>query len=198
MRSKDIYGHVSLIAICGGKHHGKTTLKDELIANHIDMKVMSFADPMRDMLRAIGVEDEYLIKKKTKPIHNIAGNPTARRMLTTLGTQWGRKYIHEDIWASLMRDRIKAYKSGIVSPKLIVIDDLRFPNELNVVKELGGVAVRVHRPELPKPGLRWFRHESERYYDKLKVDLEVVNYTSPFNMYTQLTTGLLQLHGYGY
>lgn len=115
-------------------------------------RLVKFADPfkafVRDLLVSGGaspsaaermVEDGGL---KEKPIATLGG-VTVRRMLQTLGSDWGRNLIHPDLWLSVARRRVEeAWACG----QSVVIDDLRFPNEYEAVIQLGGTPVRVIRP----------------------------------------------------
>lgn len=62
-----------------------------------------------------------------------------RIMLQQLGTEWGRN-IDKDIW-------VKAALRKARSLDKCVITDVRFFNELDLVKKAGGKLVRVHREE---------------------------------------------------
>ena len=80
---------------------------------------------------------------------------TPRIALQILGTDILRNHFHADIWVLSMEARIKDAK------KNIIITDVRFPNEVRIVRELGGKIVRIKRGEDPE----WFslaasNHES--------------------------------------
>ena len=62
-----------------------------------------------------------------------------RIMLQQLGTEWGRG-IDKDIWVKA------ALRKAHTLPKC-VITDVRFFNELDLVKKAGGKLVRIHREE---------------------------------------------------
>ena len=82
---------------------------------------------------------------------------TPRLMLTLLGTECGRQIIHPNIWCkSLMSEynpvgfdyqgsEGKNIKGDWEYPNWI-ITDMRFPNELKVVKDRAGITIRVNRP----------------------------------------------------
>lgn len=65
--------------------------------------------------------------------------PWVRTLLQYLGTEMGRAY-KEDYWVEAARPIVEAYvKEGIK----VAIPDVRFPNEAEFVRSLGGVVVRV-------------------------------------------------------
>lgn len=92
---------------------------------------------------------------------------TSRKLQQSLGTSWGRDVVHPDLWRLLARDRVN-YARGRGVP--VVIDDMRFPNELDLVRELGGRPVRIVRPGTAVPE----KHPSEGQLDRVEMD-ELVN-----------------------
>jgi hypothetical protein len=67
---------------------------------------------------------------------------TLRWMLQSIGTQWGRDCIDPALWTKLAEKKAqKALKTYSV-----IFDDMRFPNEFEMVKRNGGVCVRIFRP----------------------------------------------------
>lgn len=65
--------------------------------------------------------------------------PTPRLILQRLGTEGGRDVIHPNIW-------VNAAMAGYDSEKhLWYFTDVRFPNELQAVKDRGGITIRLQR-----------------------------------------------------
>ena len=104
---------------------------------------------------------------------------TPRLLLQLLGTDCGRNIIHPDIWCnSLMSE----YKKNIINPlnksyhKLNfpnwIITDVRFPNELQAIKDRDGIVIRVNRNNsLFKSVI----HESETALDNYEFDYIIDN-----------------------
>lgn len=101
---------------------------------------MSCASPIRDMLVALGIDRAATEgTRKNDPIDWL-NYRTSRMMLKSLGTEWGRTYVGEDIWInSILR---QASKSKVP----IICDDCRFDNEVRAIKEAGGHLMYVNRP----------------------------------------------------
>jgi hypothetical protein len=99
--------------------------------------------PLKDMLRAIGLDEVYLGSLKELPCPLLCG-ATPRHAMQALGSEWGRNLIHPDLWVTLWRE--KAYQS---KAPLIVADDVRFANEAATVLALGGTLLRVRRHDAP-------------------------------------------------
>ena len=123
---------------------GKSTVANAIAeAAEVETHILSFADPMRSMLQAMGVDllhlhDQSLKEKKIEGIEK-----SARELMQTLGTGWGRNMISESIWLWAMQQRIeRAKKEGA---RLVVIDDCRFDNEAIWVNQQQGKVVRLSR-----------------------------------------------------
>jgi hypothetical protein len=68
---------------------------------------------------------------------------TARQVLQTLGTEWGRS-INTDLWVNLALERARGELAA--GAPMAVITDGRFRNEILAVKAAGGAAVRIVTP----------------------------------------------------
>ena len=80
---------------------------------------------------------------------------TVRELLQKLGTEAVRNNLHEDAWVNALfsryytEDRVTRIDGigSIVTPaSRWIITDVRFPNELNAIKQRGGIVVRITRP----------------------------------------------------
>jgi hypothetical protein len=152
---------MKLIALNGAKTVGKTTIANALKFRSSNVEIVSFATPLRAMLRAIGVEDHYLNVAKEDKVPGLGSS--ARDMLCTLGTEWGRGMVNESIWLWAMGRQIQEVVSNCKRPDdlIIVIDDCRFSNEAEWVRSEGGKVVclfregieytKGHGSELPLP-----------------------------------------------
>lgn len=130
---------------------GKSTLAQFLIDDH-GFEKLSFAGPLKAMTMAFFREcgfGEYEAKRltygtiadKEERIEEIG--TTSRWIQQSLGTEWGRNLIRPDIWVQLTRLKAKAL---LDAGKSVVIDDMRFVNELEMVQEEGWHPVRINRP----------------------------------------------------
>lgn len=166
-----------LVMFCGRAGAGKSTAAGLLAAALRDAgeraRVLSFADPLRRMLSAMGVEPEWMAyPKKEESGHPLLMGRTPRWALQTLGTEWGRRLIGEDIWANHLRWRAEGCLHDGVWP---IVDDCRFPNEAALAARLGGVLARVERPGRDAEAAS---HESEAHAAALPAD-RVVRAATP-------------------
>lgn len=145
-----------IIGICGLIGSGKGTVADILVGYH-DFKKISFADKLKDgVAQVFGWDrdllegdtdrsrlwrekvDEYWTKETGREI-------TPRLVLQEFGTDCMRYGFYDGIWVSLVK------KHMIDTPHYnYVIPDVRFPNEMNMIRELGGSVWQVRRGEQPE------------------------------------------------
>lgn len=135
-----------LVALSGAAGSGKTTAADYLI-QHYGYTRFKFAGPLKDMLYATGLtHDQIEGTCKEVPTEILCGR-TPRYVMQTLGTEWGRDLIGHDIWVNIWQRRVTAFAAENPGARFVV-DDMRFPNELEAVRQLGGTRITLHRPDL--------------------------------------------------
>ncbi len=128
-----------IVAFTGQAGSGKSTATKYLAEKH-GYTLVKFAGPLKDMMRAIGI-DERQIEGDLKefPCDTLAGR-TPRHAMQTLGTQWGRDCIGEDFWIRIWKQRANdVQRAG----GRVVVDDCRFPNEAQAIRRLGGDIYRL-------------------------------------------------------
>ena len=81
---------------------------------------------------------------KEAPLEEVPGW-SGRRILQYVGTE-GFRHVHEDVWARAMIGRARSLINGNIC-KMVVVCDVRFLTEVAVIKEAGGIIVRIKRPE---------------------------------------------------
>jgi len=147
-----------IIGICGLIGSGKGTVADILVLDH-DFKKISFADKVKDGASAIFGWDRALLEGDTDRSRiwrekedefwtkETGSSVTPRLVLQLLGTDCMRYGFYDGIWVSLVK------KHMVDNPHYnYVIPDVRFPNEMNMIRELGGEVWQVRRGEQPE----WF------------------------------------------
>jgi len=120
-----------IISISGKKRSGKDTL-----ANSIGFKKLSFADPLKDMLRPLGFTQDQLYGDSKEIVDQFWGI-TPRWIMQHLGTELMRDNFRDDIWIKCMEKRlIDTYEDCI-------IPDARFDNEVIMLKKMGAIHINV-------------------------------------------------------
>jgi hypothetical protein len=134
-----------IVAFSGPAGSGKTTAAKHLVTDH-GYRRIRFADPLKDMLRDFGLTfDQIDGPLKETPCDTLCGK-TPRSAMQTLGDEWGRQLIGGDIWVQAWERRLEEAMLWS-SDTRIVVDDLRYPNELDALLRRNALIVRVHRPE---------------------------------------------------
>ena len=158
---------MKIVALTGPKTVGKTTIANA-IAENVDkiVYILSFATPMRSMLSSIGISNLNLHSQSFKEEKIEGLGKSARELLQTLGTEWGRNMVHPDIWLWAMSNKLKEAEESNVD--IIVIDDCRFDNEADWIRDLGGSVILLKRIgyEYGKDS-----HETEQPISNSKIDL---------------------------
>lgn len=136
---------------------GKTTLANILEKEYGFIRE-PFAGPIKSLVLQVlintGIDpaeaEQYVYREKEQIIPPLG--VTARRLLQTLGTDWGRKQINERLWLLQWKNSYnKLYKAStfLSKPLLIVVDDVRFPGEADLILSLGGELWEIIRPGVP-------------------------------------------------
>lgn len=149
---------MNTIGILGNIGSGKNT-----VAQYLATKgciPTSFAGPIKDLCTSVfgwprdmleGETDEsrefrenidlYWSKKLGIP------NFTPRLALQLIGTEVMRDHFHPDIWLNSLEYRVKKLHN---ENECVVISDVRFKNELDLIKRVGGTTILVQRDERPE------------------------------------------------
>lgn len=161
-----------IIGLIGHKGEGKSSVASLLINFHNFKGPVKFAGPLKAMLvayyRAHGLPPDQILEKiegslKEVPCMFLQGR-TPRYAMQTLGTEWGRNLIRDDLWIKSLQSRIKA-QSEVED---MVVDDCRFLNEAAALKESGAKLVRIWRTSL---------NPDKTHPSELEIGLIPVDYT---------------------
>ena len=144
-----------IIGITGLIGSGKGTVADILVDEHNYIK-LSFADKLKDgvasvfgwdraMLEGDSVESREWRETVDEFWTNETGREiTPRLVLQEFGTDCMRNGFYHGIWVSLVKQEI------INNPNnKYIVPDVRFANEIQVIKDLNGEVWNVRRGELP-------------------------------------------------
>ncbi len=152
----------SLIGICGPKGSGKSSVAWILHRDH-EYTRYPFASTLKRMLRTFGLTEAQVDGDEKEWPLDWLGDVTPRHLMQTLGTEWGRDRVASDVWVRTWERDVRVFGP------LVVVEDVRFPNEVEAIHELGGWIVRVTRPGFSHDE----SHESERHV--IEADFEIRN-----------------------
>ncbi len=143
-----------IIGLVGFIGSGKGTVADILTRKHGFIKE-SFANAVKDAIAPIFGWERKLLEGDTPESREWRETPdpwwsekigkpfSPRYALQLMGTESGRNVFHTDVWVlSLIRrtDPAKNY----------VLADVRFPNEIDMIRSHGGKVIRVKRGPEPE------------------------------------------------
>lgn len=138
-----------IVGFCGPIGAGKSAAAERLVEQHGFVR-LRFAQPLKEalagLLASAGACPDEIARMidgdlKEHPAPFLAGR-TPRHAMQTLGTEWGRNCIGGDYWVSLWKARARASLDAGLN---VVADDVRFPNEAEAIRALGGPVVRIER-----------------------------------------------------
>lgn len=140
---------VKLVGLAGPKGAGKSYVAG-VLQTHCYCCRVGFADPLKRMLMTLGLTRAqcYSAGEKESPCDLLCGK-TPRHAMQTLGTEWGRDMISNDVWvrATLFEIYRQMKNAPAERPALrFVIEDVRFPNEAKAIRQAGGRLWEVRRP----------------------------------------------------
>jgi hypothetical protein len=140
-----------IIGIAGFQGSGKDTIADYL-QNIYGFKRDSFAATLKDAVAAVFGWDRDLLEGRTTESRAwreqvdpwwserlAMPNLTPRLVLQKWGTEVARKSWHDDTWIASLENKLNRAHNDIV------ITDVRFPNEIQAVRNAGGIVIRVVR-----------------------------------------------------
>ena len=205
-----------IIGICGSIGSGKDTAADYLVEHH-QFTRLSFASVLKDACADIFGWDRMMLEGKTDEDRRTRENVdewwatrlkiknfSPRYALQYVGTELFRDVLHKDIWVFALENTIQKYDR-------VVISDVRFPNEIDMLRRLGGHVWSVHRGESPT----WYKpiqnilfncmseesarerinteypdvHESEWAWIATEIDYVIANNNSLSDLYEKVRIG---------
>jgi len=143
-----------IIGVCGFIGSGKDTVADYLVNLH-HFRRESFANTLKDAVSAVFGWDRTMLEGRTKQAREWREQQdnwwtnrlgiviTPRWVLQNWGTEVCRNGFHDDIWIASLENKLRN------STDDVVISDCRFPNEIQAIKQSGGLVVRVVRGAEP-------------------------------------------------
>jgi hypothetical protein len=138
-----------IIGLVGFMSSGKGTCADYLVREHGFLKE-SFANSVKDSVSVVFGWDRQLLegdtdysrgwRERADPwwSNKLGREFSPRSALQLMGTEAGRDVFDENIWVYSMFRRMDHSKNYVIA-------DVRFPNEIQKIKEEGGMVIRVKK-----------------------------------------------------
>ena len=156
---------------------------EEWLEEKSEWEIRKFAGKLKDIashLTGIDIEDfedQEFKKTNLEPEWGM----TVREFLQKLGTDALRTGLHDNVWVNaLMADYKPTEYGDDEQPHLPnwIITDCRFPNEAQVIKDKGGIIIRIDRPGVKPIN----NHPSEVGLDHWNFDYKIVNNSDLFEL----------------
>jgi hypothetical protein len=177
-----------IIGICGLIGSGKGTVADILVKTHNFTK-LSFADKLKDGVATIFGWDRAMLEGDTDESrqwrelkddfwsNETKMEVTPRLVLQLFGTDCMRNGFDDGIWVSTIKKKL------LENPTIdYVVPDVRFANEVDMIRDIGGEVWEVKRGPDPQwlieyetTGTEPTVHASEWKWIKSKKDLVIEN-----------------------
>jgi len=173
-----------IIGLCGYAQSGKSTAAAYLAKEH-GFKRVNFKDALvaemkerfPDVLKGL-LKHYYSEGKGVVEIDDLFRvKPTlVRSLMQNYGTNV-RRVDKPNYWVDQWVDKVKATRGNIV------VDDVRFFNELSAITELDGLLLRVTRPDITSPGNHVSETEQELFCEDFTISGEAGSHDA---IYAQL------------
>lgn len=188
-----------LIGFSGKKGSGKSYFADYLVNNKLFIK-LSFASPLKEITKILfNLSDEDVKDPIKKELINPKFNASPRELMQWLGTdimreEFNKKFNYSgSIWIDSVKDKVKTL---LDDNKDVVIDDVRFQNEVDMIHSLGGIVINLHNDLDNTLNNSTSTHSSEN--QKLTFNYEFVNdksYSNTYDIYLNLDLLFNKHHG---
>lgn len=162
-----------LIGITGKKRAGKDTAAEPLTES--GYQLYRFADPIKRLCADIFLWDDEWINGKFKETVDPRWGISPREAAQYVGTELFRQRLPElcepfnlVIGSNIWVERFKLWYDGQSD---CVIPDVRFLNEAQAIREMGGIIIRINREECKDTDT----HASEKEMDLIWSDIDISN-----------------------
>jgi hypothetical protein len=128
-----------VIGIAGKKGSGKDMVGDYLVREHGFLKI-AFADPIKEICKiAFSLKDQQL-NEDAKEIVDTRFGISPRQMMQKVGTDMFRAEFGQNFWVNRLIETIASSE-----PCDIVVTDVRFDNEMEAIRDMGGQVILLSR-----------------------------------------------------
>jgi hypothetical protein len=130
------------------RQSGKSTAAG-VLSDGFGYKTFKYAAPLYAMWQALCDDAMLPHDVYVRSLSDLKEAPLAqvgmsfRQFAETIGTKWGRNMISPTLWVDIARVKMQTM---LANDQKIVVDDMRFGNEFDLVKSLGGSCIKVIRP----------------------------------------------------
>lgn len=170
-----------LIGLAGHARVGKDTVANHL-ATHLTLISYAFADPTKQALASMFHLSTAQLEgaEKEQPLSWLGKSP--RELMQLLGTEWGRNFVHPQLWLLLAEQNLQLLADHDQSMNGVVIRDVRFENEADWIRSKGGVIFHISRCGVRPAN----EHPSEHGVQRRSGDYAIENNGTLEDLYDQV------------
>jgi hypothetical protein len=172
---------------------GKSTISQFLVEG-LGFSLVKFAGPVKAVTAAflieMGVPEDGLFDYLEGHLKEEAlgefgfDHITSRKIQQVMGTEAGRKALDPNLWTTIAGRKVRLL---LDQGKRVVIDDMRFPNEYDLIHAMGGEKWCVWNPRVEIPVSQ---HASEGQLDNHAFDRALINDTSIEGLHLQVSAAV--------
>lgn len=155
-----------LVGFHGHKGSGKNFAAGQMRLRSNNSIELAYAQPLKEMLMAGLSLTEEQLNTDLKEVSDERYGASPRELMQSLGTEWGRGMVSDYIWVQALRSKIK----NNWDKNAIFVTDVRFPNEAQLIRDMGGTVVHIHTIKETSD-----EHSSENQLPVLEEDILVIN-----------------------
>lgn len=157
-----------IVGLSGRKGSGKSTVGAFLVQHMPGAREITFARELKELtVRLFGARPEQAWGTNEQKNERLSCGRSAREVMQRLGH--GLREIDENVWVRAWRTSVLGFWQ-VAGPGPVVVTDVRYPNEMAAIRELGGVVIRLTRVPYPEDV-----HASETALDAAKFDAVLDN-----------------------
>lgn len=185
-----------IIGLHGAAGCGKDTLASYLVSHpelYGSWSIYRMAGPLKAGLSAMfNIPMEDIENPDLKNSSDYKFGKSIRYMAQTLGTEWGRNMIANDVWIQMAKENI----TSLLGMRDVVVTDVRFDNEAETIREMGGKIIHIIRPMNPHTisvesgGVS--SHVSEKILPAHLIDCTIFNDTTVDELYGKFMRNILE------
>lgn len=186
---------MSLIGITGRKYNGKDTVAEHLVRKYGFVQ-LTYAEPLKEICKTLFGFSHRQLHGDLKETIDTHWGISPRNALQFLGTDIFRHKINElmpeiedNFWVKCLMARVNKLKEENPNVR-ICISDVRFPNEVDVLKQINSNIIRVVRPSINDSDC----HESEKLISTLEVTHELLNDSTLEQLYNEIDVIMNELN----
>ena len=177
-----------LVGVAGKKGSGKDTIGAYLVERY-GFQRMSFADSLKEACAQLfDFDDEQLYGDEKETPDPRWGGVTPRKVLQLVGTELLKIQLNNlipELGGNIFSKRVEL---GLPNLEIfsVVITDVRFEDEVDMIRRNGGIIVQVVRPTPPSGDPTLSSHSSEVGLSPEQIDLVIENDGSLRDLYRKI------------